>query len=104
MTPLDILNLGRARIAQGWTQHAWARTKTGAMLDISTLFQGAVCWCAEGALMLTPIDEQRDALALLRRAALGSQVSEWNDERGRTQADVLGLFDRAIAMAQECTA
>lgn len=106
-----------------WTQGAAARTAEH--LSCVPTLEAAVCWCSLGAVDLAayrlPIPQfvnrvSRDlALRALDRAAfeleeeeLGrrtrypgdrgrSSVIEWNDDSHRQHAEVLLMFDRAIA-------
>ena len=93
----ELLTEARARIARGWTQGASARDVTGSVTRAWA--EEAVCWCAMGAVACRDDDwtTAEPAWAALRAAVGGETwVSEWNDAPGRTQADVLALYDRAI--------
>lgn len=107
MTTLEILEAGRARIEKGWCQGHYALT---AESEIPLSATGPpAAWCAIGAL----IDVQsrpfpREADNFLEAAVMEwsgyANVLRWNDEPGRTQADVLALYDRAIAKAKAAEA
>jgi len=80
------------------TQGAYARDEDGAALGPDAI--GAVCWCLDTALGLAaPVGDgcvgaYGDAWAVLAERVVDPVV--WNDAPGRTQAEVLGLLDRAI--------
>ena len=86
------LKQARKRIEQGWTQGAFARDKNGKETYEYDLT--AVKWCALGA---TRYGDSQDFLeAFLEQ----SHLAEFNDTDGRTQAEVLELFDIAIICAE----
>ncbi|MGH7968354.1 MAG: DUF6197 family protein [Limisphaerales bacterium] len=97
MTTLEILVAARAKIAQGWTQGCLARDARGEQSD---------CWskesrffCAGGALMAA-CQEGHHAMLTIKNL-VGDRVDAWNDAPGRTQAEVLAVFDRAIESAKQ---
>ena len=98
----------RERIARGWTQGATARVEAWGLVVVPQSPQ-ATCWCAVGALESATryLSDAGDALMALRkvlpRGKWGRDVSHFNDAPSTTQADVLALFDRAIA-AEEARA
>lgn len=112
MTALEILRAARAKVEQGWTQGA--RAATDGREEVSPLSPFATCFCSLGAIdavcrldFAFMVDEYaRNAYAQLRRAACGDEgtwpggLSNWNDTPGRTKAEVLDAFDRAIAAAE----
>jgi hypothetical protein len=52
-----------------------------------------------------PVGEARLALVAVLPVGFGSTlISEFNDDPDTTHADVLALFDRAIAAAEKCHA
>lgn len=85
-----------------WTQRKLARDRQGR----GAVYHGraAVCWCLEGALARAAFTDCGDrdwsaALDACDSALPGSgrgRLIVWNDAPGRTQAEVLGLLDRAI--------
>lgn len=97
------LTEARRKVARGWSQGAFARSQAGE--PVAILAPEACCFCAYGALYA--VAERRGYTAW---QALGDvlgmrkidSILTWNDAPGRTQADVLALYDRAIAagMAQ----
>jgi hypothetical protein len=96
VTPLEVLIAARAKVAQGWTQHAPGRDAEGNLVDIKI----AVCWCAIGACYaVVPSDSQGVAdIAMfeLSKVVPGGLISVFNDAPGRTQAEVLEVFVRGI--------
>lgn len=106
MTVKDHLAAARARIAQGWCQGVPARSAQGAETDADA--DDAVSWCIYGALAKADCDvggQHHEHSANIIRHAVQRHgtmfVSQWNDNPARTQADVLKLFDDAIASAHE---
>lgn len=97
MTTLEILKAARAKLAQGWTQGAFARDADG--LPVNVCHPKATCWCITGAFRSLPpeADFMQARIALKSSLSGDPQLSEWNDVRGRTQADVIELFDHVIA-------
>ena len=98
MTPTEILIAAREKIERGWTQGAHARDRRGKSTPASR--GSAVCWCPQGAIgAVSPPEEwkkYRDALGLLEAAVGTNLIPSWNDIPGRTQAEVLAAFDKAI--------
>ena len=106
MKTSEILKAAKAKIEQGWTQNAEARTAPGGM-DCYANCELAVCWCAMGAVFVVVNasvlarwrhPDINNAVAMLE-AVVGGDVAVWNDEPGRTQDEVVAMFDKAIAMA-----
>lgn len=104
MTTVTKLKEARALIERGWCQGADAMTASGR--SVFPEHGGAERWCAGGACAAAAKDREierpifRTMLDSLLRAIPEHRpmtVSFWNDEPGRTQAEVLALFDRAIA-------
>jgi hypothetical protein len=102
---LDLLVAARETLAApgAWTQGEGARDQSGSV--VGSKEPVAVCWCSIGAIHRG--DDGGgfcgyDARLLVKEAAGGvSSLAEWNDAPGRTQAEVLNVFDRAIALAKE---
>ena len=85
------LKRARERVAMKWCQ------KTGGKIN------GAVCALtaithdiSHGAFLL---GEGRQEINLVERV-IGSPIIGWNDTPGRTQAEVVAAFDRAIELAR----
>jgi hypothetical protein len=91
----------RVMLERGWTQNACARDAAGNEVD--ELSMKAVSFDALGALTRAGRDAPReavhDAIARLRAGIGFATLGAWNDEPGRTQAEVLALVDRAISSA-----
>lgn len=98
-----VLRAARELIAtpERWTQGANARDDKGnSYLTVSSA--NVVCRCAYGAVLTASkgyTGQTRNAIYALEAAArLRSEcLSEWNDSKRRTHADVLAAFGRAIA-------
>lgn len=99
MNTLDVLKAARAKLAQGWTQEMLARDWQGA--EVPSHSDEALCWCAVGAVYaVTQSEEERDAALNQLALSLGhGDIENFNDRDDTTQADVLALYDRAIAEA-----
>ena len=101
MSALDMLREGRERVARGWTQGTYARDRDGR--KAYAWAPEACAWCALGAMRVSghfgaEYDAARALLERFTPAALA--VSSFNDASTTTQADVLALYDRAIAAAE----
>ena len=100
MTTLEVLKAARAKIEKGWTQGAMARDKNGVALSCSD--QDAACWCVMGATMAVTHDIPTTNAAIgFLRLAVGDFAPRWNDTPGRTQAEVLAAFDKAIELCEK---
>lgn len=102
MTTLEILRAGRARIERGWCQGAFARDANGH--DVLSRSPRARAWCTSGAVEFDsrPMSAGAFAAHVALCAALPADwiedgAASWNDAPGRTQAEVLALYDAAIA-------
>lgn len=100
MSALDMLREGRDRVARGWAQGAYARDRDGRSVYAWT--PEACAWCALGALRVSgDFGADYDAArAALEKFTPALAVAPFNDATTTTQADVLALFDRAIAAAE----
>lgn len=99
MDTAQILKDARALIAdeKNWTQDKVARDRRG--YSVSPESRRAVCFCAIGALRKTCVDD--DSLIYARdvlRDVAKIPITEFNDTH--THAEVIALFDRAIARAE----
>lgn len=87
-----------------WTQDYWAHDRAGAR--VNELDDSATCWCIRGAIRRV-LHAQQDAHTPLREAfhkTIGTTfIASWNDEPGRTFADIKKLIadTRARVAAQE---
>lgn len=89
-----------------WTKGVWARDADGADVSVDDV-SAAVCFCSFGACkMAVGFDNCVDDMML----ALGGAIPEgsaavstpsFNDHPDTTHADVMALFDRAIAAAED---
>lgn len=104
MTTKEILIAARAKIAdpRAWTKGAAARTAGGS--PVNPIDDRACSWCILGALDAVDRVEgphRMDVVAALRReippCAGDRFVHNYNDAAATEHADVLALFDRAIA-------
>lgn len=86
---IGTLQRGRDRVQRGWCQGY------GRLIEKS-----GRSYCAIGA--ISREDAADHGIKLLTRA-LGVQkiydITKWNDQEWRTQADVIALYDRAIELA-----
>jgi hypothetical protein len=99
MSPVEILKAARELIAkpERWTRGCGARNASGQ--DVNAHSDDATCWCAIGAIVKVSDDNPVPAEMLLRRALPdGGFISAFNDSHDH--AEVLALFDAAIASAQ----
>lgn len=93
MTALDY-------IKQGWTQHAFARNKAGE--HVWPCSADAVAWCASGAVSKAYSDPAQSRVAftklytvLLALQQIPASIPDWNDDLGRTHAEVIAAFEKA---------
>lgn len=89
-TTREILAKARALVERGWVQGRFSRMK-----------RGKECFCAVGAICRAAGEAQAcHRLGALKavEAEIPQEflLSQWNDAPGRTQAEVLAAFDRAI--------
>lgn len=108
MSVVDTLRKARARIAAGWCQGSYAQDAEGLSCSSEDPECARVCATASfwgaGA---SRADERAAhryvgiAALLPREAGDFYDLTAWNDSRGRTQADVIAAFDKAIAMAEQ---
>jgi len=107
MTPKEILIAARAKIErpQCWTYGKFSRSALEN--EVKPHSRRAVCWCVLGAIAAITHDDPndiRDDVYWLIHRAIGLPANDlhiglWNDAPGRTHAEVLAAFDRAIALA-----
>lgn len=85
---INKLRAAREFVATGWTQQMYHNPRTN-------------CFCAQGAMLRAGIEERTYRLRIYNRTlgpeAATSRLIRWNDMKGRTQADVLAMFDNSIA-------
>lgn len=98
MTVVEILTTARAHVAAGWVQ---------GRMKLETYSAEPPCYCAVGAVYACGVADREgedDAIHLLHCACHEHDrtlhnVIAFNDAPGRTQADVLAVYDTAINMA-----
>lgn len=93
---LKELRAGRERIERGWCQNDFARDADGNAIDPKD--PRACRWCVYGASFSYWAEK---ILENAGQAWFDSNLlAVWNDMPERTHADVLELYDRAIALAE----
>ncbi len=99
-TPLQVLEAARATITPpgAWTQKASARNAKGN--SVTPTNKNAVCFCLLGAIDRIQAESELrcSATTLLRDLVppgFGRMLADYND--ASTHAEVLSLFDKAIA-------
>ena len=100
-TVVEILKEARELVAKGWTRGCSARDAKGDFVRPES--PDATCWCAYGAVARATDDEATGKWAIATRYlgdAVGYHVPAFNDAPGRTQVEVLAVFDAAIAKAK----
>ena len=107
MTTTEILIAARAKIErpQDWIQGRFAVSSL--QNKVKPTSRRASCWCALGAIAAITREDPNDVndeLYWLLCRAMGLPdneiaVAAWNDAPGRTHAEVLAVFDRAIEAA-----
>ncbi len=103
----EVLIAARWIIANfGWCQGSYAKSKDGTKLwhlDDEALKQ-ASCFCLAGAIQAVDADETlEDEVLKFMDTLTGIDISaiQWNDIKTRTKKQVLALFDKAIAKADQ---
>ena len=107
MRTSEVLRQARKLIEkpESWTQRVRARDANG--FETGALAPTAAAWCSDGALgavccrdeQKTWFEDMRTAQTHLDRAAGSQNFVEFNDTH--THAEVLDLFDQAIAAAEQ---
>lgn len=98
-TDLEALRDARAKIERGWCQSLAAMDKCGC--GVSPRLETACMWCIIGAIAAVAFDlKQYYRMFDLLGSVVGVDVVIWNDAPGRTQAEVLAAFDRAIEIEE----
>lgn len=91
MTTVEVLKAARGRIEKGWCQGI------GRIVNDNGI---AIAWCAVGATAQGQEDLGADADLYLECVIGTHAITSWNDAPGRTQAEVIAAFDKAIALAE----
>lgn len=101
-TTRQILTEAKGYVEQGWCQGVYAQDENGHSVESQS--PQAVRWCLYGAISkaseITVIDP--DTFNFLRinfPSIQGGYFSIWNDEKERTQEDVVDLLNKAIKVA-----
>lgn len=94
----EILIAAKAKISDPdkWTQGSFAKDKMG--YEVSYKSPRAVCWCSMGA--VASVQDGFRARALFKVCPGKSSVAAYNDKPTTTHADIMKLFDDAIALAK----
>ena len=102
MNTAEILRAARALIKkpENWTTGWFARDSYGRGVSLHS--EGAVCWCASGALetIIGKVDYECGAYGALENE-MGTNIPKFNDTH--THEEVIAAFDNAIIAAEETT-
>ena len=91
--PSDVLEAAAEKVEAGWCQGAFSK-----------FIGGLECFCVRGAIITAARDRgilHQPAEGALARYLLYWPLALWNDSRGRTQAEVVGVLRRAAAAERE---
>jgi hypothetical protein len=91
---LAVLRKGLERVKHGWTQGTCARDADGRICNCRS--DAAASWCAYGATE-TDFDAGCALDDTLEAQGWDKGHVNYNDMRGRTQAEIVTLFERTIA-------
>lgn len=97
MNSKDVLVAARDLIAKGWTQSTSARDNRGIRVDLDG--DEATCFCAYGAVARIAGRNNvllQQVLDILTPLTAGYGIVYFNDGVGRTQQDVIDLFNKGI--------
>ncbi|HZT90336.1 MAG TPA: hypothetical protein VFA12_20515 [Stellaceae bacterium] len=109
---VEVLREARAKLAEGWCQnYACIKLRRWQLLPFPRRMT-SYRYCLVGAVLAIKSVQPREGFALWRfLQATGITVppgeiptpylTAWNDQPGRTQAEVVDLCDKAIALAEE---
>ena len=96
---LKLLIDARALIEKGWCQRAFAKNKYG--IKVTPHDPSAVCFCMVGAIKRFWSSQEYKACLCLADFTRPHSLLSWQDAPGRTKAEVLEVYDKAIAIAKE---
>lgn len=109
---LEIMTKGRSFIKKGWCQGAMARSRyKNQAVDFD--HPNANSWCATGAVEAATecykfymyyndvVACSHVSIGILENILGGENIVCWNDNKERTQQEVLDLFDRGIVAAED---
>jgi hypothetical protein len=104
---IQLLGNARDLVRRGWTQHAEGRDAHGA--EVEPWNATATSWSLLGALVAAldrtdggqelPLVQLADALDALALFVDSDSLADWNDDPGRTQADVIAVLETAADAA-----
>ena len=119
-TTVDLLEVAKDKIEQGWVQCNYAENKDCDEVDVMS--EDAICWCALGAVgyaaqsLMALHARMESAVKILEWAVFDIEemklddqpteffseniIANYNDAAGRTQKDIVELFEHAIKMAK----
>lgn len=101
MKSSEILKAAKDKIGtpERWTKNTGARDSRNVPCNPSE--RNAVCWCSLGAVSCVTgnLYDFHKAATLLDEVLLEYAVPTFNDHPSTTHADVMALFDKAIAAA-----
>lgn len=102
MTPVEILTAARDLVARGWCQGTMARTRHGC--PTAWTLPDAASFCSVGAVQAaagaSEGESVYEAFEFFADVIDRARIPKWNDAPGRTQAEVVAAFDRAIELAK----
>ncbi len=94
MTPLDY-------IKKGWCQNKLAEDKGKNSVDYND--PGAIKWCAVGAIWaaiqegpVVAVQVERLRLCDKLKEIVGEDIINWNNKKGRTHQEVIGVFEKLV--------
>jgi hypothetical protein len=101
---VDLLHRACELVRSGWSQHADARSADG--LEVQPWQETAVCWSLLGALVAAleeladgrrelPLEGLAAALDALALFVDDDSLTSWNDDRLRSQRDVVTALEAA---------
>jgi hypothetical protein len=102
MKPSELLRKGAEEIER----RGWTRDWFGDDLDNPSTCRVCAIGGLRAAMTGDPFESKiedplfGEAREFLIRATGGNSVVNWNDANGRTKADVLGLFSKAVELAE----
>lgn len=98
----EVLRAAQRKIAkpEAWCKGRFATDAKGE--DIASRSTDAASWCMRGAICAVSSSDHDATCAreLLERVTGARNLAHWNDDPGRTHAEVLAAFDRAAEMAE----
>jgi hypothetical protein len=110
MNVIDVLKVGLIKIKAGWCQNAYAKNAQGYICNMCAVENEAeynpeaACFCAAGAVL-----DHTQAVRELQKTAYPNMtereyIATWNDQEGRTQQEVVELYEQTIARLESVTA